>query len=403
MARERLLVALAVAVASWPSIAGAAPATCTVVPDGFRQGIAASAAGALEFRIAEADGIVFPMDIAPDGSFTMSRQGLLRADASPVLVPAGRYAECTSGAPDPQDTVSYLTVGIDAYIHFDVGPPVTGVIDGAGNVVIPDFPVEFTTEFTAPECSLRPMSPLTLSTGRRVETQSGSQSVSEGTRLDFATGRLTLKGFGFVRDAPGANGDVLNRIDLTCVLSPVPDPATLPAGAAMAKVRGVAMLRGPLPETPRRKPDKGDILILEFRLAPGGRPFDFAGSDLVLHLTSPTADSGGVDLDLLQLRIAAGRLARKGRRFVARDSGGTTIEVPIGQKRDASGTITSALKGRLTIVDRGTKGADVTLRQQGVDLSGLAAGARLFLDVGADRYVGTALTVGGSAKKKRLR
>jgi hypothetical protein len=402
MARKRLLAAALLAAAMWPSAARAVPATCTVVTDGFRQGIAASAAGALEFRIDDADGIVFPMDVAADGSFTMTRQNLVRTDASPVLVPASQYAECTSGPPNPQDTVNYLTVGIDSYLHLDVGPPVAGVIDAGGNVVIPDFPVEFTTEFTAPECVLRPMA-ITLSTGRRIETQSGSQSVSEGATLDFATGRLTLKGFGFVRDAPGANGDVLNRLDLTCVLSPIPDPATLPAAAAVSKVRGVATLKGPLPDTPPRKPDKGDVLVLKFKLAPGGRPFDFAGSDLVLHLTSPTPDSGGADLDLVQLRVAAGRLARRGKRFVARDSGGTTIEVPIGQKSDASGTITSALKGSLTIVDKGTKGADVTLRQQGVDLSGLTTGARLLLEIGADRYVGTSITIGGGAKKKRLR
>jgi hypothetical protein len=398
-------VVLAFVLLPWlvPMSALAAPATCTVVAGGLVHGITASAAGALSWTIDQADHVVFPMDVAADGSFTMTTSDLHRTDGSAAVIDASDpvATRCVTGKPQLVDTFEYVTApGPEAFMHLGVGGPSTGRIGGDGTVVVDSFPVELATLYTAPDCTILELAP-SLTTGAQVNVTSGTQSITEGKKLDFATGRFTVSGFAVLQNAPGSSGGLLNILTLTCTLSPVPSAAPLPPATTpltLTSARATFTARGPLAETKTKKPDKGDVLKLKAHLVPGTTPLDFATQDLFLHVTQVD----GPMADLVQLRVRAGDLKGKGKRLSAHDKDGSVVTVVKGHKTSESGSVKSVEAGTLTLMT-GKKGIDLTLREQGLSLDGLSGQLRVTVAVGTTEVASVDVTVKGTAKKRSFR
>ena len=125
------------------------------------------------------------------------------------------------------------------------GPDVTGSIDAAGNIWLPDVSLNYVFGGLL---DLR--SQPSLSTSIQSNRLNDREVQSAGKALDFATGSLTLQGADLIPNAPIVEEPVISGLTLTCRLEPIPNRAKLPASAglrATSTVRGdVLTVRGTL-------------------------------------------------------------------------------------------------------------------------------------------------------------
>jgi len=213
---------------------------------------------------------------------------------------------------------------------------VSGTIDAAGNVVLPNMFVGFTTEFTPEPLG----APATLTSGLQAVSLTGVDYPTEGKALDFVTGTLKLAGQGIITNAPVV-GQVTTGLEAACTLSPIPSQDALPKGNTL-KANGAIK-----PGTSDGSDVVGDTLTLKATVKLGATPLDPTQDVLVqVAVAGETA---------LLLRVPAGALAG-GKKLVASDDGGSTIHVVTGRRsvsnRNApvSGTLSVAVsKKKLTL------------------------------------------------------
>src|SRR5262245_49287030 len=216
----------------------AAAATCTIEQGGATLVTHVPSAG--DFEFSSVDTRTLQVDIDPAvGMFTLHLD-----DVEPLDVG-------TQGGP-----VKLLLAGA----------PAVGSIDASGNVTVPAF--AFTEVFAGQPL----LSSVTLTTTAFSTELNGVEFPGHGTPLDFVTGIVTLVGTGVLPNAPIVSETVISGLSLTCRLTPVPDPATLPAAPALRRVAGVAKTG---------KAGKSDTLVLHALLA-GGNPPDFGGKDVLI-------------------------------------------------------------------------------------------------------------------------
>jgi hypothetical protein len=268
---------------------------------------------------------------------------------------------------------------------------VSGTIDAAGNVTLPGFAMAFATDFCPPRSPDYPIMP-DLATGVQFRFVTGQPFALEGVPLDFTTGTLTLEGQDTIPGACGAPGALLAGLRLTCTLAPIPDRAQLPPAPSLAKLDGKAKIGKPLPSTPPKKPDKGDVLTLKTRLADWRTPLDLANEDVYTRVE----DGSGNPIVLL--RVPAGKFATKGKRSQVRDTDGSAIQVLTGHKQNDA--VSAAFGGTITLVTGGN-GTVLKLRVQGLDLASLSGSASLTIAMGPHSAT-AAVSVAGSGKSRRL-
>jgi hypothetical protein len=322
-------------------------ATCTIGSGGAS--LVAHVPSAGDFSFSSVDERVLQVDIdASTGTFTLHRD-----DVAPIDVG-------TQGGP-----VKLLLAG----------PTAVGSIDASGHVTIPDFTY---TELFGPQM-LPGNGPLTTTT---FSTELGGvEYPGHGTPLDFNTGILTLQGQNIVPNAPIVGEAVVSGINITCQLTPIPDPSTLPKGPTLKSVGGVV-------KTGRA--GKPDTLTLHAALVPGSIPPDFAGKDVLIGIR------GAGSADAVLLLVRAGTLRKKGKKLSVRDSDGTALKVLAG--RAGTDDVPSPTSGALTVAS----GKRINLRVQGLDLAALSGNLAVALTVGP-LAPSANVTVNGSGKTRRLR
>ncbi len=359
------LLALALVLVLLARPARATEGTCTV------SGAISSNNLNLPFPIPVANGLVMPVEFdASSGTFSMRRDAW-----SARFGPGG--AQFDTG------------FGPSGFLIMSPGM-VNGTIDAAGNVTLPGFAMAFATDFCLPRSPDYPIVP-DLATGQQFRFVTGQAFPLEGIALDFTTGTLTLEGQDVIASACGAPGALLSGLRLTCTLAPIPDRTQLPAPPTLAKLGGKAKIGKPLPSTPPKKPDKGDVLTLKTRLAGWLTPLDLASEDAYARVT----DASG---DLVLLRIPAGKFQTRGKRSRVADTDGSAIQILTGHK--GSDAVSAAFGGMITLAnDKG--GTTLKLRVQGLDLGRLSGSASVTIAVGPHSAT-AAVSVAGSGKSRRL-
>ena len=358
-------LALALALVLLAGPARASEGTCTVT-----SAISTNSSN-LPFAVPVANGLVMPVEFdAPSGTFSMKR------DAWSAQFGSGG-AQFDTG------------FGPSGFLIMSPGT-VNGTIDAVGNVTLPGFAMAFATDFCLPRSPDYPIVP-DLATGRQFRFVTGQVFPIEGVALDFMTGTLTLEGQDVIPAACGAPGALLSGLRLTCTLAPIPDRTQLPPPPTLASLGGKARIGKPLPSTPPKKPDKGDVLTLKTRLAGWPTPLDLASEDAYARL----ADVSG---DLVLLRIPAGKFQTRGKRSRVADTDGSAIQILTGHKE--SDAVSAAFGGMITLAnDKG--GTTLKLRVQGLDLGRLSGSASVTIAVGPHSAT-AAVTVQGSGKSRRL-
>ncbi len=390
----RTMFAAAVAVASLVSVAQATSATCTIT-----KFIQPNLNLGLNFGVPNGIGFALPVEFTEgSGAFSVSQHTWFEQFGQPGL--------------------QFNTV--DSDIHGFLSMPdgtVAGTADGNGEIALPSFPFTQTTDYLCDTCD--PMNPETytyfpvtgvdLMTGLQFRVLSGKSYVVEGTPIDFTAGSVELYGVGFLAGAPGGPGTNLSGVDITCTLSPIPSQTALPSGPTIAKITGKLKVdSGALKDG-----GKGDALTLKAALTPGATPFDLTGaSPFILRV-------GGVTLlvqpnaftvkgkKLLVKRDDTCKIKKGATSGVCRANTATTctkvadcaglakLEVVEGQKVTAGAT--SLVSGQL-LVANGKKGATVTLKLQGLDLSTVTGAQTVRLAIGRAN-ARKAVTVSGSSLK----
>jgi hypothetical protein len=251
----------------------------------------------------------------------------------------------------------FTIVGIQNLLAF---PPATvsGTLDGAGNMTVPDVPMQFTTFFggTPTDLSVSP----DVTTGIAAVTVSGADVATAGRPLDFATGAVRLRGEGTIEGAPGAGAALSAGLDVECTLAPVPDPGSLPAGPALLRAHGRVR--------PAKDATLGDTLALQATWRNGAPAVDAATSDVFVRVHDG-------DATVVLLRVPATTLAVRGKKLVASDEDGSAIHVVAGRKTNAP------VGGTLTL-RRLRKGYKLSLAEHGLDLTSLGTAASVTLDLG---------------------
>jgi len=222
-------------------------------------------------------------------------------------------------------------------------------------VALPPIPVQFTTDLLPGE--VLDTTEL-LTSGLAAVTKSGTDYVTEGSRLDFTTGSLTLAGQGLIFDAPVV-GTSTSGLVLGCTLVPVPAQDDLPKAPTVV-ARAVV------------KPgDAGDSMTLKGKLKNKPSAFDPAAQDVFVRITLGATT-------VVLVRVPAGTLVKRGRKFTIADADDATVHVLTGGKAGV------AQLSSVTLAES-KKGFGLTLKQSGLDLSALSAGgaARVLVEVGA--------------------
>jgi hypothetical protein len=273
--------------------------------------------------------------------------------AIPVTIDAatGGFAIDFTAMPDGVFNIS----GVDNSIIVTQAGVVSGRIDGAGNVALPSIPVKFTTDLLPGEVL---NTTELLTSGLAAVTKSGTDYVTEGSRLDFTTGSLTFAGQGLIFNAPVV-GTSTSGIVLTCTLAPVPASADLPKAPAVVAHAVV------------KPADAGDAITLKGKVKNKPAAFDAATQDVFVRVTTGTTD-------VLLVRVPGGTLVKKGKKFSVTGADDATVHVLTGAK--AGATVSSSV----TLAET-KKGFGLTLKQSGLDLSAFAAGgsAKVLVEVGA--------------------
>jgi hypothetical protein len=353
------------------TVAGATSGTCTI-----SQFVNLNRLGlGLDFPGPKANGTAMTVDFdEAAGTFTMHRD---------------------AWANDFPDGMDFLTVGQVRGIILMTPGAVGGTIDSNGTVTLRDFPIIFSTDFCPdPVTNALPQYPLTLSpsTGIQVRELAGQPDVTEGVPLDFTTGRMTLVGLGLNSAPCGSGGGVDSGFLMTCQLGPIPSQTALRKAARLTRSTGRATLRKDT-SAAIVDGDEGDAFTLKAKLATGADPLALDGSQDVLVRLS---DGSGVELALV--RVAGSRFRKKGKRLVAKDTDGKTIQVPVGHLKDASAS--AVFGGSLTIV-AGKKTAALTLQVEGLDLSRLGSSASVTVAVGRENMA-RSVAVRGAGTTRRF-
>lgn len=302
--------------------------------------------------------------------------------AIPVVIDetAGSFQADFTGLPVGTFSIS----GVSNSLEVKAAGPVTGTIDGGGNVSLPPTQVDFTTALL-PLDVLSTMEP--LSTGIAAVTKSGNDYTTEGAPLDFSTGSLRLEGQGIVTNAPVV-GTSTSGFSVTCTLAPIPSAASLPK-APTVTAHGVGK--------PGKSSDPaavaGDTVTIKAKIKNGAKPLD------------PTADvfvRVGVDgTDVFLVRVVAGTLENKGKKYSVSDDDGSKVHLVIGRKE--VGNVRADLSGSLMLA-QGKKSLAVTLKQTGSDLAPLASATTATLTVGVGpTSLSDQATVKASTKKTVLK
>lgn len=350
MHRRHAIVALACLLAAGSVHAG----TCTIQPQGLRSLNYVGSAGNLLFPVGSADGHALAVDVdEAAGTFVVRRES----------IPAFEF--------DSPAGLVVLTMS---------GPVVSGRIDRAGHVRLAPWNIDATMV----EAQLvLPQSP-SFSTGLKSNRQFEDEYPSVGVPLDFATGLLTLDGNSRIASAPLVEEPVATNFKLTCRLDPIPSDAVLPAGATLAKPRGVAKVTGAA---------EGDSLVLAARLVPPAEGLEIADRDVVIQI-------GAAPETALLVAVAhADVLAAKGKKRLVKDADGAALRVVAGRK--VAGSAPVATSGSLTLTP-GKKGIAVKLALKGLDLAALAGTQPLVIGIG-DVTASATMTVSGSGKKRKLK
>jgi hypothetical protein len=267
--------------------------------------------------------------------------------------------------------------GVNNSVAVSQAGMVTGRLDSDGNMALGSIPVTFTTD-------LLPGQPLNttelLTSGLAAVSKSGTDYVTEGSRLDFTTGSLTFAGQGLIFNAPVV-GTSTSGLVLSCTLAPIPAAGTLPKGPTIA-AHAVVKPGG----------DAGDSLTLKGKLKNKPAPFDATKQDVFVRIRVGSTD-------VLFVRAPAGALTTKGKKSAVSNAEDSAVHVLTGGKAGAS------VLSSLTIVES-KKAFGVTLKQSGLDLSALTAAsgssAQLLVEIGSVPAESD-VTVKASAKKTTLK
>jgi hypothetical protein len=355
--RPRYILALALALAGRAS-AAPVPGTCTVTS-------MASLVRSLnfEFPIPPPANFQFPISVdAETGVFTLDRTGW----------PA-EYGFTTFGT-----VQGFLTLPQDV---------VTGTIDAAGNVVLPNFSMTFDTDFCAGGCPFD--ATFTIATGLGATVFGAAVYVVDGVPLDFQTGAMTLEGHAAAPDAPG--GGSTTGLKISCVVAPI--PTGLPKGPTLASHVGKIKIGPALPASapPPGGTVAGDELTLRAKVKAGRAVLD-ANADLWIQLV----DGSGHQAALLL--VAKSALQAKGKTLVATDTDGSVIQVLGGRKKNAQ--VSATLGGKL-VIHPSKKALTLSLHEVGLDLGSLASGT-LVVQVG-DQATHANMAVRGTGTTRRLK
>jgi hypothetical protein len=270
------------------------------------------------------------------------------------------------------------------FLEMDPGT-VSGTIDASGAVTLPKFAMAFATTFCEPRSPNYPIQPDML-TGTGFRFISGAAFPVTGTALDFGSGQLEIAGVDVIPDACGAGGPILSGLAVTCTLSPKPDASKLPPAPSLAKVAGKAKIG---------KPEKGDLLTLKTRLV-DWKTIDLAGGDFYLRIGASKPDPNNPASTAVMLRVPAGTFATKGKRRVAQDSDGKTIQVLTGHKDSATGF------GGTIVLATAKKGTTLAASVHALDLAALSGTETVTVVIGG--YAASHdVTVSGSGKSRRLK
>jgi hypothetical protein len=240
---------------------------------------------------------------------------------------------------------------------------IDGSLDASGNVTIPNVEIGFVTEATNPPTALS--ADAVLGTGITALFVGGRDYVAEGATLDFATGRITLAGHGVVTDAPLAGQPVTTGFSVTCTLAPIPTQANLPPGPTLRKASG----KGKFGKPPKDGSLVGDRLTVKATFDPADETLDLTALDLFVRIRPTT---GATEESTLLVRVPGGSLQRRGKKLVASDEDGSVVRLIQGRKR--AGNEAAPLGGSI-VVKETKKGLAITLKQEGVDLASVPAGA----------------------------
>ncbi len=360
------LIALLALVLATPAAAAPVAGTCTVSAPTDMVSIAKGGAITINFPIVPPVGFQFNVTIdASAGTFAFDRAGW-----------PDHYSYNTVG-----DTIhGFLTLPQDA---------VTGTIDGAGNVTLPNFGFTTSTDYcgTGPdECSLTAST--TLTSGFLYATLSGTPYSTEGTPLDFVTGKLELQGAVPWPEAPG--GGSVTGLGITCTIAPI--PTGLPAPLTVApkgKIKMGPALPAQQPADPKTKVP-GDTITLKTLLKKGGTALDPNG-DAWIEL------SDGTGKQLVLLYVAQTAFKAKGKTHVATDTDGLVIQVLNGWKKDAHAAAT--LGGKLVLKET-KKGISISLQETGLDLSEFTGGVKTTIQIGSQRAGASPAVTGTGTKRK---
>jgi hypothetical protein len=249
--------------------------------------------------------------------------------------------------------------GISSSITLASAGSVSGTIDGAGNVVLPNMLVAFTTEVTPEVIS----APATLTSGVQAVTLTGTDYPTEGKAIDFVTGTLKVAGQAVLLNAPTV-GQVTTGFELACTLAPVPSQDALPKGSSLV-AKGTVK-----PGASDGSDVVGDTLTLKATVKLGATPLDPTQDVLVqVAVAGETA---------LLLRVPAGGLTG-GKKLVASDDGGSTIHVVTGRK--SVGNNDAPVSGKLSVAVSKKK-LTLKLTHTGGDLSALTGATSATVAVG---------------------
>jgi hypothetical protein len=344
--------AIVVVLASLLTAGVAHAATCTVEAPGLRSVNHIGSVGDLGSPVPSADGYGLTVDVdEAAGTFVVRRETIPVFDFNS---PGGPVELTMAGA------------------------PVAGRIDATGHVRLD--PWDINASFSG---ILLPQTP-SFTTGLKSNRQFEEEFPSIGTPLDFATGVLTLDGNSKIASAPIISEPVATNFKITCRLSPIPNPAALPAGASLAKPRGTAKVTGAA---------EGDSLVLTAKLVPPAEGLDVAGRDVVVQI-------GAAPESALLIAVAhADVLGTKGKKHLVKDTDGSDLRVVAGGKGTDDAPVPTS--GSLTLTP-GKKGIAVKLALKGLDLATLTGTQQVTVAVG-DVSASASVTVAGSGKKRKLK
>lgn len=263
---------------------------------------------------------------------------------------------------------------------------VTGTIDAAGNITLPDFTFTTATDYCHPdECSLDATA--TLTTGFAYALLSGQSYATRGVPLDFQTGSFQLQGAVPWPDAPG--GGSVTGLLIACTLAPI--PTGLPAAPTLTAHKGQIKMGPPLPsQVPPDGKVVGDAFTLKAVVKKGAAPID-PHSDVWLDLS----DAMGHEVALFY--VGKDSLQGKGKTVSATDTDGSVIHMIAGRKSNAN---VSATLGGHVVIKATKKTVAVTFTETGIDFTGLGTSAQVTLQLGSQALTAPITIRGTGAKRK---